>query len=446
MIKARLLILFFFICIEALYAQDYEIKRLPINNNGGSNTIRNQILFDEDGVLWYNTHNGMVKEFESSHIFYPFMDGKKAIQVTRVNSIILDTKGRFWVNTTEGIFRSDTSKENFQKLHWSILDGIQSYKSFIVEDCSGKIWIAISNIQILKITSDTEFELVKIAKVPTEDENLDLTLKNASDCDHILLEKGPNYFVISKDTSQLSEIPVQYRLQDYDYDYYAKNRSYNLFKNGDVFPEDFEGFYNYNGKRYKVIMLKSLNMQLAETAFGLTSISRIKNPVLKERIDFFMSHHKLGRTFGFLKLIKENGEYHLKKSEEISFDHLAEYFAVAKNGIIYVSVFDQIYKIKFKNKGFKKSLYNQKDQGKRINISTRDFLEISERELLVATYEGMFKLNVSPAKNSVDKLNVFSKLDYLRAYVKVNDSIALSVGETALVSINYINNEINKYK
>ncbi len=444
MIKARLLILFFFIGVGVLNAQDYEIKSLPINNNGGSNTIGNRIFFDEDDVLWYNTHNGIVKEFESSHIFYPLMDGDKTVQVTRVNNIFLDSKGRFWVNTTEGVFRSDPSKENFQKLHWSILDNIKAYPSYTVEDCSGNIWIGLSKNKVLRITSDTDFKIFKIENVAPEDEDFNLLLSNVPDCDYIVLQKGPNYFVINKETLQLPEIPIEYKLENYDYDYYARNKSYSIFKNGEVFPKDFEGFYNYEHKRYKVTVLQALNMQLAEVPYGMLGISKIKNPVLKEHVDFVISRYQLGRTISFFKFIEESSEYHIKKVESISFDHLTEYFSITKNGVIYVSAFDQIYKIKFKNKGFKKGLNNKKNQGKKVNISTRDFLEISENELLVSTYEGMFKLNKTIY--GIEELNIFPELDYFRAYAKVNDSIAFGIGETGLVTINYKKNEIVEIK
>ncbi|MDO5980829.1 sensor histidine kinase [Flavivirga spongiicola] len=445
--KFKHLLMFFITGITILNAQNYEIKSLPIHNNGGSNTAINIISFDKDDVLWYNTHNGMIKEFESSQIFYPFMDGKKIVQVTKVNSILLDSKGRFWINTTEGVFRSETSKENFQRLHWPILDSIKSsHLSYTAEDCSGNIWVGISKTQILKITSDTEFKLFNTAKVDSKDEHFDLSLRNASNCDHILMQKGPNYFVINEETSQLSGIPIQYKLEDYDYDYYAKNKNYNIFKNGEVFPKDFEGVYNYNGKKLEVTFLKASNLQLIEVPYGLIAISGAKYPILKENMDFIFSSNAHARKFGVLKLVKENDEYYLKEIEEIHFDYLIEYLKIANNGIIYVSVFDKIHKIKVKNKGFKKSLYNQKNQGEKINISTRDFLEISENEFLVASYGGTFKLSVSSSNNVIDELNVFPTLNYCRAHAKVNDSIALSLGETSLVSINYKKKEVIEIK
>lgn len=208
----RLLILYFFACLAALNAQEYEIKSLTINNNGGSNSIKNKIIFDEDEVPWYNTNNGMVKEFESSHLFYPFMDGKDVVSVQKTNDILLDSKGQIWATTEEGVFRSDTSKENFQKLHWPVLANINQYTALMAEDCYGNIWMAISKTQVLKIISDTEFKIFETAEVAAEDQDNHLHVVNVYHCDTVILQRGLNCFVITKNT-QASKVPVQYKLR-----------------------------------------------------------------------------------------------------------------------------------------------------------------------------------------------------------------------------------------
>ncbi len=437
MAKTKLLILYFFTGIIILNAQEYEIKSLPINNNGGSNSIKNKIVFDEDGVLWYNTLNGMVKEFESSHIFYPFLDGKDTVPVQKTNDILLDKKGRIWVTTEEGVFRSDASKESFQKLHWDIFANVKHYPVLMAEDCHGNVWMAISKTQVLKISSDTEFKVFEVAEVAPEDQDKHLHVVNIYHCDIVVMQRGLSCFIINQDTSQFSEIPIQFRLKDSEY-----KMDFEVIENGDVFPEDFEGIYIYNGIKFKVFTLETSNLQVIEIPSEMARISRVKNPILKERMDFvfFGFGDDSERKFEFLKLVKDNDEYHLKSIEEISFDYIVESFEIAHNGVVYVSVFDQIYKIRFKNKGFKKALYNQKKQGEKLNVSTRGFLEVTDQEFLVATYEGFFKLSLSPSNDSISESIVFSDFNLYRAYAKVNDSIALAVGESAILKINYKKN------
>ncbi|MDO5980830.1 sensor histidine kinase [Flavivirga spongiicola] len=437
MIKIGLLILSFFAYTTVLRAQEYEMKSLPINNNGGSNSIKTKIIFDEDGVLWYNTHSGMVKEFESSHIFHPYMDGQTVVPVQKVNDVLLDSKGRFWVTTEEGIFRSDTSKENFQKLHWPIFDNIKGYPALMAEDCSGNIWMAISKTQVLKISSDTEIKLFETAEVAPEDQDKHLHVVHIYDCNTIIMQRGLTCFVVNQETAQLSEIPIQYKLENSD-----SKMDFEVLENGEIFPKDFEGFYNYNGKKFKLAVLEVSNLQIMETPLELSRISRVKNSFLKENMDFVLFGDGLERKFGFLKLVKENDEYHLKRIKEISFDHVIENYKIANNSIIYVSVFDKIHKIRLKNKGFKKGLHNQKNQDKKINISTRGFLEISEQEFLVATYDGIFKLNLSSSNDFINEVNLYAndRFTLYRAYAKVNDSVILAVGESALLKLNHKKN------
>jgi len=433
-VKLRFFLLFFLIILTTIHAQDYQIRELPINNNDGSHTIHNRMLFDEDGILWYNTKNGLIKEFETFQIFYPFKEGSENVDVKTVYHLLLDSKGFLWVTTDKGVFRSTTTeKENFQKLHWTAFKNLGSYPFYMAEDCIGNIWMN-TNSEVLKISSETAFKIFKILDLQPEEQNLSTYLVNPN-CDNILFKKGLNYFIINEKTTTASEIPISFRLDDT-----GGNPNANIVKNGEIFPEDYEGYYYYKGKKFKVTVLKDHDLQLIEVPLQFLFVSRLKNSVLRENVDIIAKKADVGRKLEFLKLKKENSEYYLKTVEEIPFDHLVEYSAIANDGTIYTSVFDQIYKIKFKHKGFNEVLHNYQFKGNKINISTRDFIELNEREYLVASYEGVFKIRKSTSTASYDQKNIAPVLNLLRSFVKANDSLIIAVGESALIKYDYKNN------
>ncbi len=411
-------------------AQDYQIKNFTVNNNGTSHTVSNKMVFDENGVLWYSVANGMVKEFETANIFYPFMDGEKPVLVKRVRRVFMDSKNRFWVITDNDVFRSDASKEKFQKLDWDVFDNMEGATSSIVEDCEGSIWMTIALTKVLKVDTEDRTKVFSVTEVPKEYRHSNLKINSIYGCNSIILQRNKFHFFINDSITKPLISPK-----------WVPNNGYSIIasKNGEIFPKDYEGHYTFQDEKFKVTLLKTLDLQLMEIKFGMLPISRTKTPELKESIDFMLVYD---RRLQFFRLANQQGQYYINSVEGIQFDYLTDDIRINKDGVIHVSNFDKIYKIKFKNRGFSKELHGYKMNNQKVNISTRDFLEVNANEIYIASYEGIFKISRKAYGASFEVFNAFPGLSYLRVQSRVNDSIIICAGEKTMVKVDIKNQKI----
>ena len=152
-----------------------------------------------------------------------------------------------------------------------------------------------------------------------------------------------------------------------------------------------------------------------------------------------------GKTVLLFKMIGLNGKFHLKKVHEIPFPNEISDITIDKNGVIHVSCYDHVCKIKFSKNNFIKAL---NDHGKR-NVDTRGFLELPNKEILAATNSGIFKLKHidgdSHTESSYEVENIFPSLNFLKSFVKTNDSTVWCLGNSkGLWEINSLQNKIDE--
>ncbi len=441
-----------FLAFNLLGAQDYKIREILINNNGESHKIRNKIYIDEDGILWYSTFNGIVKEFETNSILSTFLDKDEKILSTYLDVIFIDSKHRIWVVADIGVFISDSLDDSFDRVHFKkILEEENVSLGSLIEDCDGNIWAGTYNDYILKI--DPSLGVTKY-KTPKADRDLNpgyfqrsfSFVEKVIDCNKILFRLGRKLYLLEDGNSVLHAdftTSLNYAASSY-YPEWSFNGGDGILitDNGELFPKSENTSYKFEGEIFETHFMEDLGIQVTNLPFReMIPIYKSNNPYLKNHADLIAIDHS-GKKLGFYKLLKRNGEDHLIKAHEISFPYTIDDVVVDKYDVIYVSSYDRISKIKFNSHTFHKILDDYGDR----KVSARGFLELPNREILAASYSGTFKLkpSVDAYDQSVYSIeNVFPTLNYLRSFLPTTDSTAWCVGENKKIAeINFLENEI----
>ncbi|WP_425237688.1 histidine kinase [Ulvibacterium sp.] len=444
---------FWFLAFHFLEAQDYKIREIPINNNGESHKIRNKIYIDEDGILWYSTFNGIVKEFETNSVLSTFLDKDEKILSTYLDVIFMDSKHRIWIVSDIGVFISDSLDDSFDRVHFKrILDEEKVSLGSLIEDCNGNIWAGTYNDRILKI--DPSLRVTKY-KTPKADRNLNpgyfqrsfSFVEKVIDCDKILFRLGRKLYLLEEGNSTLYTdltTSLNYTKSSYLYPEWSFNGGDGLLitDNGALFPESKDTDYQFEGEIFETQYVEDLGIQVTNLPFQeMIPIYKSNTPYLKNHADLIAIDGS-GKKLGFYKLQQRNGQDHLTKAHEISFPYMIDDVVVDNFGVIYVSSYDRIRKIKFNSHTFHKIL---EDYGER-KVSARGFLELPNTEILAASYLGTFKLSTSVndfRESTYSTEMVFPTLNYLRSFLPISDSTAWCVGEHKKIShINFLENEI----
>ncbi|WP_422079448.1 histidine kinase [Ulvibacterium sp.] len=444
--------LWFLVC-SFLGAQEYKIREIRINNNGESHKIRNELYIDDDGILWYSTFNGIVKEFETNSVLSTFLDKDEKILSTYLDVIFMDSKNRIWIVSDIGVFLSDSLDDSYDRVHFKkILEEENVSLGSLIEDCDGNVWAGTYNDCILKI--DPSLRVTKY-KTPKADRNLNpgyfqrsfSFVEKIVDCNKILFRLGRKLYLLEEGNSTLHAdltASLNYTKSSYLYPEWSFNGGDGLLitDNGELFPESKDTSYRFEGEIFETRYIEGLGIQVTNLPFQeMIPIYRSTSPYLKNHADLIAIDGS-GKKLGFYKLQQRNGEDHLTKAHEISFPYMIDDVVVDNYDVIYVSSYDRISKIKFNSHTFHKIL---DDYGER-KVSARGFLELPNKEILAASYLGTFKLSSYAneyGESAYSAEMVFPTLNYLRSFFQTSDSTAWCVGEHKKIShINFLENEI----
>ncbi|RKN82516.1 sensor histidine kinase [Ulvibacterium marinum] len=441
---------------NGLYAQDYTIRDIMVNTNGESHKDINIIQVDHEGFLWYSTYNGIVKDFETHSVLSTFVDEDGGNPPKIGFTIFIDNQHRIWVSTQTGIFVSNESlDDNFNRIKFKpFLRGENLSGNSYIEDCDGNIWIVGADNIILKVDSTFEVEKYQIEALKPTYALSDyykrefLFFEKIIDCDKILCRQGRKLFILEKGEVRLIAdytSTKNYEMMGYFHPEWTFNGGDGILitPNGELLPKSKEIRYTYEGNVFESHFIEDLDIQVTNLPFQeMIPITENGNPILKDYADL-IGIDGLGKNVSLFKLIETNGNFQLKKTYEIPFPFWVEDLVIDKNDVIHVSNYDRISKIKFSKNNFDRILYGN---GKRV-ISTRGLLELPNKEILAATYSGVFKITHSEndfIQSPYITENVFPQLSYLRSFVKASDSTAWCLGENRMIAeINFLSEEIN---
>ncbi|MDC8005468.1 two-component regulator propeller domain-containing protein [Aureisphaera galaxeae] len=441
----------FLIADQACLAQDYEIRKIPVNLNGESAAIPNKILVDQNNFLWYFTHNGLVRDYSHGNFLFPFQEHRESLNIRHANLVFEDSKGRIWVGTDEGAF---VKIDGESALRWvgvaeANIGGINRMTSFL-EDSNGNVWAGTTEDYLLKISSDLEVEIIEINHEILEFSD-DYTSERFLSVEHItanneiVFRQSRKLFVLNEDGETEFIFRSDYNSPDHlsflQTEWNANGGNHlSITKNGEVFEKDRSGSYWFDGTPFQFHYLPKYNLQVAETPYleMLAVPNELRNKVLGGT-DLIAMSVDLKNLLCF-RFEKKNGEINLKPSLKIPFENAIEHVDFDINGIVYVSSMGEIHKIRTPNLGFERILTNfgQTDQG--LNVSTRGMVEMGNGDLLAATYRGVFRLSGGSLENLFPKLNTF------REIVKLDDTNYLGLGDNSrLAKFNVETKEVTYY-
>lgn len=455
------IVFIWFLVLTVARGQQYTIRNIKINPNGESHNHRNFLQVDHEGFLWYSTYSGIVKDFGTQNVLSSFVGKNEKLLPKLIHGFFIDSRQRVWISADTGIFVSNEVLENsFNRIEFSpILQGPELQANSFIEGCDGNMWIIAANRSdnlILKVDSSfsiTEYGVPEIEPRYTEDRYFQrnyLYFERIIDCNKILIRQGRKLFIFEEGkTSLITDLTdtVNYEKRRYLYPEWQWNGGDGLLitDNGDILPKSLQTVYIYNGEIFKTHFIKDWDIQVLNLPFQeMIPICKDRNPILKNYADV-IGIDDFGKKVLLFKMIEVNGNFHLKKVLEIPFPNEIGDLVIDNNDVIHLSGYDQIYKIKFSKNNFSKILNDFEDR----NMDIRGFSELSENEILVATNSGIFKLNQREGnngfENSYETDKMFPSLNFLKSFVKTNDSTVWCLGDSkGLWEINFFKNKIEE--
>jgi|GEM_PF-499196 len=446
-------------CTTSITAQDYTVRNIEIDPNGESHRYRNYMQLDEDGFLWYSTHNGLVKDFGTHSVLSSFLDENAENLPKYIRGFFMDSQQRIWISSTTGIFVSSKSLgDSFNRIEFKLfLKGRELKANSYIEDCDGNLWIAaggpVNNI-VLKVDPSLEVTEYQVPGIEPRDSYEKYYLRNflhferRIGCDKFLVRQGRKLFILDKgETTLIADFTTTLNYENRVYYHPEWEWEYNggdgllITDNGDFLPESIETQYTYEGEIFKTHFIKDLDIQVLNLPLQeMMPLFEDTNPV-KNHADLIGIDDN-GKLLVLFKMIQVNGSLLLKKTYEIPFPYFIDDVIVDKDGIVYVCSDDHISKIKFSKNSFDRVLDRQMTH----EIDLRGFLELPSKEILAATNKGIFKLTPSGDSDSESPFeteNVFPSLFFMKSFAKVSDSTAWCLGERrGLWEINFLKNKI----
>lgn len=445
----------YFLCFLALItgqlsAQDEEliVKSISfdIDRNNGSIALQHLLNPTDDGFLWYTTFNGIVKDYGSSHVLYPFEKAKSG-EAGRYYKILTDRNDNIWIASDIGVyfFNSKTTKgvwtqwkypESTEKA--TIIDLIENSEGQIIAATSGQYVLSINpdNLNVLSYRLPDElYESDNPSFAETGDQIQFLT---ALDDGKILGSDSGKIFTFDKGKFKILEtFKERERFTFYPYGYY-------LVDNGAIVSKDASGTFIFLNENYSYKYLPSINKQVFQLPSPGYGFLNTPNKTGAQIVGESPRNNQVLEFYSF----DENDRELQKLTLDQSFNEEIVGYKVGSDNVVYVSTFGKIHALKLEVSGFKNYLTKTLDPNLTKKISPRGFAETGNGDLFVGTYSGFFNLNAKyPEKKSFVNTQTGNEDDlvYRSLYVE-NDSIVWNVGDTPFVSrINLETNELTNY-
>ncbi|WP_343795969.1 sensor histidine kinase [Gaetbulibacter jejuensis] len=431
----------------SIYAQEFTIKKIDANHNGGSAVNKKALYIDDDGFLWYSTKGGVVKEHGTNSIFFNISNPIGFIDPPQVNQIFKSKSNFLWIATSHGAYSLNLSTGKGTWVETKIPEHSKVIDVYsIFEDNIGNIWLGTEIEFVFKVSIEGEVLPVKLID--------NLFFKNMVYGDRtpintfinprikFLGHNDKECLVISQ-MGVLSEINVltleQRKIVDINKQ--SKVRTHKDWLLVDKSALDFLcftslGYYQFQKNTYTYSYIDELDKFYVEVPFG----SELLQMNEEGKVYFVKTNDRSLILYSFLS--KKEGVL-LLKNNEFKFDYPILNTHVSKSGIILTNTQEgKICFLKRKVSMFKKYLYSSSTKIK--GISCRNIVETSNRDILIYTYNGFFR--------RADNTGYFKKIVGLppslissfHGFYMENDSIIWGFGYSHFVSRININKKTFK--
>lgn len=422
-VKCTCLIFLYVFILNAQSYQDYSIEEIKIKNKNQAFHTQNDIMFDNEGVIWYSIHNTLVQDFRNNHIFHELLNNQSNERIDikdflqRKDSIIYATseKGLYVLNPITG----------HKKLEREYLNGNLIIPQDLSLDSNDNVWITTNEKLILKYNSE--------GKVNKYDIDYDGIFKKQSKFRRILFFKDKVLFVDKNDIYLLNE-KQQFSLI---YKSTQKNTQATLIllENGSFFNRDTSGNLKIDTEDSNYTFSSLLNAQMIMIP-GRSAINVSEENIFVNnyKIDFIS---KIDNKMLFYHWSKN--EKKLKKINTIDFKGLINSFVVNKNYLL-IATIGKLHLLTFNKYRFLNYLKSPKKV-----ITTRSIRMSTKEDIYVIENNSVLELK----KNKPPKVIYTNNSDdyFLWNLTLENDSILWFSGlENELHKYNIITQKSKKYE
>ncbi|MFD0861661.1 histidine kinase [Sungkyunkwania multivorans] len=385
-----MLSLFFtFLSLQIGLGQPHDIKNVPVNNNGQSNSFYKKLFLDDEGFLWYTTYDGFVRETPEEHILFPIDYPDKQEPILTATDFLKTKDGRVFLSSNQGTFIINLNTGKTKPLS-SVYPNSRKKIIFssLKEDSEGNIWIGTYTNYIARYDAYDELSLFEVTEIPEKD-NVSLSPKNGIvindilDDGTIILRQDNRWYSFKNGASDLLWDLEDGRTFD-------RHEESILSDNGEFFPKDTSGSYEYDNSIYRFTYVPSIDKQIIELPCRTTKIIPDSNSIrYREGIGLFLIDNKIIKG---VHIIEVNGDFKMVQKDKVDLPFYIFDVVVDPSGVILASSESGITKIRYTNPGFIKYLDDPKEFALSNNISCRGFSENSAGDLYIYTYAGFFKL------------------------------------------------------
>lgn len=369
-------ILFLLLSIQT-FGQQFSLKEVKVRDANNTDLITSSSFVDKDRFIWYSTNK--------DECFYRF-DGKNQLKYTfekSKNYSSYRTSNRAWIqdhNNNIWIIKKNNAFVIYPKKlkveNIPLPTELLGYTSSVALDRSGNLWISNASRYLIKISPDRK--LTKISHPVLENKKGPIEIIKTLNDGRIIAKSEYDLFYIDK-----KGLHFFGNLKTIDKDI---NPNFLIFDNGKIVKKNSSGFYTYNNVPYKYVFLSLLNIQVLNTPFKNPPLSlgwEEDNTILYADSKLFVSENK--------KLIINEVDAAKNKITTVKTFEFKEPIALNFNqhhpSLLWISTSDKLYKLLITPNYFRQILqFSDK------NVSARNILSDSKKNLFIGTYDGLYKL------------------------------------------------------
>ncbi len=392
---------------QGLYLNDgYSFKAFtyqPGNNTSVCNNNINNIIEDKDGFLWIGTFNGLSRYDRKSNSFRNyFHDERDSTSITgnQIKFFLIDKTKQLWVGSNNGLNLYHAENDNFEQFLNYLPDRIKAGRNIVsaVTDANDNIWIGTWNAGLVRFDSKTKqfthFEKSTVNPNSLKDNQV-ISLSFIND----------SILWIGHYDQGFCQLNIKTML--FDYVLYESNKSILSPDFGKLLFDFNKNIWLANGDnlilfRHTTNSFEKINipLQLSETNASLKPryLFEDRDSIIWVNTldEGFMYYHPSANNFKkyYQELPKEND-----KVEK----NYVKCFLEDVNGNLWIATFDDgLLKFSKDQKTFKRFLHDSKNPAKSIgsNRVTHLFLNKANK-LWVSTADGITVIN--PENDQIEK-------------------------------------------
>ncbi|WP_448607571.1 histidine kinase [Paenimyroides ceti] len=406
------LFLFFLMFTTRLFSQNYTLREAPIRDEYNTYLICSAPFVDNNKFVWYSTNReGDFYRFDGKNkLRFSYYTGKNdhydSSYISNY-SWLQDSENNIWALKQNRVYIIKRKPPGYvverillerESIDRTVGIGMDKLKN---------IWISNGSRYLIRI--DGKQQITKVSHPRLKQGKKSIQIFKTLQDGRLLAKSGYDIYFI--DENGLNYFG---NLQSIDKE---MNAEFQFIENGKIFKENDSGVYRYNGKPFRYLYIKELNIQVFNRPYANIApsygYSDNKTVMYNDATVFIVNRNDIYIN----RFNKQKGE--ITTTDTLSFKTpVAINFSRQNPDFIWISTHDKLYKMLVSPNNFDKIL-----QFKNSQLSTRTMVSDTKKNLYIGTYEGLYVVrNTNKKAEEVfiknDKKGVFDAM-----YLEKNDHI-----------------------